>query len=196
VAVPSASRVLITKTAITVGALGFLALHLLAPSVRVDPTAVGLMVLAALPWLSSVLKSAELPGLGKVEFHDLKQAGDKVTAEAPPENSSKPLPQPSYLAVAEHDPNLALAGLRIEIEKRLREMARRRGMPERRSVAALLGDFEVARIIDPVVGSGLRDLLDATNKAMHGASVEADASAWALTAGPKILAALDLHLQQ
>jgi hypothetical protein len=86
-----------------------------------------------MPWLGSILRSLELSGGWKVEYNDLK----KVEADAqsagllavPAEKTELP----AYAAIAEQDPNLALAGLRIEIEKRLRRLATNAGIDSARA---------------------------------------------------------------
>jgi len=99
--------------------------HLIWPSLAIDGITLTLIVVAVIPWLAPLFKSLELPGGWKIEFKDLAKA--KVEADAAgllasstEVNVTKEYP---FQIVAEDDPNLALAGLRIEIEKRLRELA-------------------------------------------------------------------------
>ena len=79
--------------------------------------------MAILPWLGFIFKSVELPGGLKVEYPALEKASEDAAKVgllgAPRKREESP-----YLAIAEQDPNLALAGLRVEIERRLREIAK------------------------------------------------------------------------
>lgn len=60
-------RVLIT----IIGVL-LIAAHLIWPGAKIDAITLGLVVLACLPWLSSIIKSIEIPGVGKLELQEIK----------------------------------------------------------------------------------------------------------------------------
>lgn len=71
--VPCESRrtrhTLATKVTVTVVALIVFGLHITLPNdAKLDAVALGLMGLAALPWLSSLIDSAEFPGGWKIQF--------------------------------------------------------------------------------------------------------------------------------
>ncbi len=96
------------------------------------------------------------------------------------------------MSVAQEDPNLALAGLRIEIERRLGAIARARGLDDRRSsVGQLLRQLASVGAISQAEVSVLNDLVIVLNRAVHGAEVEPRAAQWATEIGPSLLAALD-----
>jgi len=65
------------RVVITIGALIFIAVHLTWPKLGIDNIAIALLVIALVPWLSSIFKSIEVTGLGKVEF--LQQAVERLT---------------------------------------------------------------------------------------------------------------------
>jgi hypothetical protein len=97
-----------------------------------------------------------------------------------------------YVAIAEQDPNLALAGLRIEIERRLREIARKKGLQaERLGIGQLLQLLRRSNAISGQEDSVLSDLIGLLNKAVHGAEVDYRAAQWAIDIGPRLLSALD-----
>jgi hypothetical protein len=50
------------RVAITAAALGLFVAQLLWPGARLEATSLGLLALAVIPWLSSILESAKLPG--------------------------------------------------------------------------------------------------------------------------------------
>ncbi|MGE5112918.1 MAG: hypothetical protein ACM3JB_18790 [Acidobacteriaceae bacterium] len=81
---PVSKRVLSILVSST--ALAVMAAHLVWPSVRIDAITLGLLILAAVPWLAPLFKSIELPGGWKVEFQELKREiarkGEEVTALA------------------------------------------------------------------------------------------------------------------
>jgi len=60
------------KIGLTVLFIALLAAHTTWPKIPSDSLAVVLFVLAVLPWLDSLVKSAELPGGWKIEFRELK----------------------------------------------------------------------------------------------------------------------------
>ena len=185
------------KTAITVGALLVFAIRLVFPSLPIDAISLGLLVIAVLPWLSSLIKSAELPGLGKIEFQDVKSAVDKIEsieASGPADSSSEN--QASYLAIAEQNPSLALVGLRIEIEKRLRALSEKAGIPKSRPLTQLTHDLAERNLLTQRSVGGLLDLITLGNQAAHGVEVSEDAAYSAVEFGPEILRTLDSKLKR
>src|SRR5437867_8359216 len=109
---------------ITVGALGLAAVHAIWPDLKVDATTIALVVIAMLPWLGLIFESISFPGGGGVKYRDLVRVEREAVAVGLLEPA--PAPEALYAAIVHEDPNLALAGLRIEIEKRLRAIARAR----------------------------------------------------------------------
>lgn len=61
------------KLLISLCALGVLLVRIIVPTLNIDSIALGLLVVAALPWFADLLDSAELPGGWKIAFKDLKQ---------------------------------------------------------------------------------------------------------------------------
>jgi hypothetical protein len=189
------------KAVISLVAVAAIAVRIAFPDIRIDLVTLGLMIVAILPWLSELIESAKFPGGWEVKFRDLREAGEKVTSssEPSPTPSHQPppaaQPEPSYVSVADQDPNLALVGLRIEIEQRIRQLSQRHDLPMNRvSLAKLIRELTRREVIPYGVASGLEDLVTAGNQAAHGASVDPRIADWAITTGPEILAALDALL--
>ena len=165
--------------------------HIFLPDVKIDAITLALLLVAILPWLGFIFKSVELPGGLKVEYPALEKASEDAAKvgllAAPRKREESP-----YLAIAEQDPNLALAGLRIEIERRLREIAKRRGLEgERLGVGQLLQLLRTHDAISKQEDAVLSDLIRLLNKAVHGAEVDSRATQWAIDVGPRLLSALD-----
>ena len=104
---------------VTFGALLVALIHLLWPTLAIDAITLVLIMLAVVPWLAPVFKSLEFPGGWKFEFQELQDAAARAQAAgllagSPPQPAAQNLMRFAYM-----DPNLALAWLRIEIEKRL-----------------------------------------------------------------------------
>jgi hypothetical protein len=184
------------KIVISAAAISVIIVRIWKPDLKIDAITFGLIVVAILPWLSELIESAKFPGGWEVKFRDLREAGEKVTGSVPSltseATSSVPL---SFVAIAEHDPNLALVGLRIEIEKRLREYATKYGINERQPLSRLLIELAQREVLPQETVGGLKELIYAGNSAAHGAYVQAGVAEWAIDFGPKILAALDSQLK-
>jgi hypothetical protein len=182
------------KGVISLAAVCVIVIRILFPDLKIDAITFGLIVVAVLPWLSELIDTAKFPGGWEVKFRDLRDAGAKVTSNSPPPSEPE-VPKPSFAIIAEHDPNLALVGLRIEIEKRLREYARIHGLDERRGLSQLLAELSRREVLPQDTIGGLKELIYAGNSAAHGARVQEGVAEWAMDAGPQILASLDQQLK-
>lgn len=69
------------RIAISAGALVLLAVQLLWPHAQLDTTALGLLAVAVLPWLSSLLESARLPGGLELKFREVEREQKRQRAE-------------------------------------------------------------------------------------------------------------------
>jgi len=133
----------------------------------VSAISLGLLIVAAAvlsPWwrhVPTIIKSAELPGGLKVEFRDdlqnateeAQQAG--LLSEPQPEKEKQPI----YEMIYNDDPTLSLAGLRIAIERRLRDLAKIAGISEAGPLSRLATNLEGAQVLTREQASALRDLL-------------------------------------
>jgi hypothetical protein len=165
----------------------------------ISAISLGLLVLAVAvltPWwrqVPSLIKSAELPGGLKVEFRDdlrsatqeAQQAG--LLSEPQPEKKEQPI----YELIYNDDPTLSLAGLRIAIERRLRDLAKIAGVSQAAPLSRLATNLESAQVLTHEQAGALRDLLPLLNKALHSEEYSKEAADWAITFGPKLLAGLD-----
>jgi len=170
--------------------------HLLWPSLAIDAITLTLLAIALVPWLAPLFKSLELPGGWKVEFQEqLRQTierAEQVGLLAPPAAPAAPPIEYSFLRLADEDPNLALAGLRIEIEKRLVALAEKHGIEVRgRGLGQLLRLLSDRSILGQQERSILSDLTGLLNSAVHGASVDQKTAEWAMEIGPRLLHPLD-----
>jgi len=173
--------------------------HAYCPTITIDGITVTLLAIAAIPWLTPLFKSLELPGGIKVEFQELvaimkkAEVAGLISTTQVQGGASRHVY--AFEAVAGNDPNLALAGLRIEIESRLRELAQRKGIPSAtKSIRQLTQDLIAVGVLGREEVSAINDLLPLLNRAVHGATVDERASQWALDFGPKILSALEERL--
>ena len=137
--------------------------------------------------------SIELPGGIKVEFKDLKNAEAKakkagLIKETPLRHEAKY----SFLIVASIDPNLALAGLRIEIEKSLIQICERYNIPTGKlGIGHLMRILVDKQIINQEENAALLDMVATLNRAAHGHGYDERIGDWAIEFGPKLLESLN-----
>jgi hypothetical protein len=188
----------ITRLKLTVSTIALICiiLRLIWPSLNIDAVTFGLLLVAILPWLSSLIESAKFPGGWEVKFRDIQSAGAKVTSILTPSIAQNSLPKPAFLSVADLDPNLALVGLRIEIETRLRKLTAKHGIRDERSLMRMFNELLRTGVLNDASMSGLQELVMAGNQAAHGASVEKSVAQWAVDYGPEVLAALDQKINE
>jgi hypothetical protein len=200
--------------------VGLAVLHHFVTSV--DAISLALVVLALALFLAPWLESLEIPGLIKIGYRDVSEAGKKITSGAPTVapaaadaatgvgSSRENLDAASvanlgtqWALASISDPNLSLVALRIEIEKRLRRLGSEVGITDERlplpEVVRRLGRRGEGRgrtLLNDDMVSGLLDLISLGNKAAHGARVDQAAADWASTVGPAILEQLDNLVDQ
>lgn len=171
-------------------ALVLLIIHLAWPALKVDAITVTLLILAGVPWLAPLVSSAKFPGGWEITFRDVADAGSKIER---PESTQEDAPDASSrLDLApDQDANLALVRLRIELERRLRDLAGHHGVLKLRSLHNLVGELTAKGILSTSAGTGLTELIHAGNRAAHGAAIEPAVADWARDFAPGILAELD-----
>lgn len=185
------------QIAISLVALTTLIVHLVWPDLAIDGITVTLILLAVLPWLAPLFKSVELPGGWKIEFKDLEKATDKADKAGllADKSQTSTKPEYSFLLVADEDPNLALAGLRIELEKRLMQLAESHNLlgqlGGRGGVGPLLRVLDHSGVLSSNEAATLQELTRLLNSAVHGADVDKSAVDWAIEIGPRLLQGLD-----
>lgn len=189
------SQLIWLKSLISIVAMIFLIVHTARPGIAFDYISLGLLIIAVLPWLTSLIESAKFPGGWEVKFRDIKEAGEKITSNEP-EPSTTEIPAPSFTSVAQEDPNLAIVGLRIEIEKRILELADKYQIKRQRSLSRMSNELRVREILDADEMYGLQELIHAGNQAAHGARVESKVADWAIKYGPIVLGILDRKISE
>ena len=181
---------------VTLGALAIALAHIVFPRLAIDAVALVLIVVAVVPWLAPLFKSVQIPGGWKVEFQELQdvaaKAGDAgLLSHAPPAVET----EYAFQSVADRDPNLALAGLRIELEKRLVRLAEANGIGTAlQGMGRLLHSLASRGILSEDEESVLSDLVHLLNAAVHGASVDPRATEWAMDVGPLLIQSFEEKL--
>lgn len=89
------------------------------------------------------------------------------------------------------DPSLALAGWRLDLEQRLRNIARGRRIDNQGDVNKLIRRLVERGVIQSDAARGLEQLLDLATRAIHGERVEPSVVNVLRTSGAEILSQLD-----
>ena len=189
----------ILRQVVTLCAIVLAIVHLIWPNIAIDAITLALVAIAILPWLAPLFKSLELPGGWKVEFQELQKAASRADTAgllaAEPSRSDETF---SFQSISKRDPNLALAGLRIEIETRLSQLAEVSAVEQRKpmGVGQLLRALTQREVLTNEEGSILSDMVNMLNAAVHGATVDRKSSDWAINIGPRLLASLDERIEE
>ena len=186
------------QISITIASIAIAAVHMIWPDLKIDAVTLTLVIVAVVPWLAPLFKSLELPGGLKFEFQELERVKQEIKAAGlidgtPPEKASSY----TFLDVAESNPELALAGLRIELEKSLRTLAEQQGLASERyrGVGFLMRDLHQKQVISDQEKAALADMIGTLNKAVHGQDLDHRATQWVIDIGPQILDSLNARLK-
>lgn len=195
-----------TQISISIFAIIVGLIHLICPDLKIDAIFITMIIVAIIPWLEPLLKSVELPGGLKVEFHDLKKIEDeaKKAGLIKPELESfeKDMTNNGYhetytfIQIAENNQELALVGFRIEVEKRLRSLADKYSIESNKfSITSLIEALDRKEIITNAEAKSLKDIIKTLNHAAHGMDYDERNAHWVIENGPKILESLDEKLE-
>jgi hypothetical protein len=182
------------QVGITILAVIVIVIHVIWPTLAVDSITLALIILAILPWIAPLFKSLEFPGGWKIEFQELQKAENKADKAGllAPASTIDITPKYSFQVIADNDPNLALAGLRIEIEKRLQSIAESKNISvKNQGVSSLMRILSKEGALSQQEYSVLSDMVGMLNSAVHGATVDKRAVEWAMETGPRLLKSLD-----
>lgn len=189
------------QISITLAALFIAIAHVIWPTLKIDSITLTLIIIAIAPWLAPLIKSLELPGGLKFEFKELERV-EKVAKAAgliddKPAHTNKDY---SFLEIAETNPSLALAGLRIELEKSLKkldELNRKDGvaMSTRSSISMMMNGLYQKRAITNQERAALADIIGVLNKAVHGEELDYRATQWVINIGPQILDSINKKIE-
>lgn len=171
-------------------------IHMLHPEMMIDAITIALIIISIFPWFFPHLKTLEFSGV-KVEFRDLVKAGEKVEMAGLVAKEGKKRDSDIDPLLNINDPNLALAWVRIEIEKKLRKIASASGLDvERMSISRILRVLGSENIFSNEQINSILELTQVLNNAVHGVDVDYRAATWAIDTGQMIIKALDERLNQ
>ena len=186
------------KPIISIVASAGIIIHMIWPNLKIDSITISLLIVAILPWLSMLFEDLEIPGGWKVKFKD-KEGIAKRALESGIVSSSDVVNSEMYTfqIIADKDKNLALAGLRIEIEKILIELAKIAGLETKmQGVGKLLQMLSEKNMIGLEEKSVLNDMIVLLNDAVHGKRIDHDSFIWAMDYGVRILNTLEQRFKE
>lgn len=154
-----------------------------------SPIAAGALAIAVVPWVVGLIERISAPGGFEVVFSKAERQLDASNATPDEEDIE------AFKYFEGTDPNYAIALLRVQVERRLRLIAEEvmlgpdpRGRP--RTIRSLADALAQQGAIPKEAVSLLNDLIPVMNEAVHGVALQSNATEFALSYGPKILAML------
>jgi len=162
---------------------------------------VALLGIAVSPWLFSLerlhryIKTVELPGGLKLALRDASLEAENIELEQPTES----LEIEVFLETIQQNPNLTLVGIRLELERLLRQYARKVQIYEANKFV------NIRRIMETLLEAGhlkyqeyslLQDLWPTLNRAAHSEHVDTEAQAWAISAARPLINNLEARLSK
>lgn len=147
--------------------------------------AAGALAIAVVPWVLQFIEKISAPGGFEIVFAKVKQQLDDNETALEREDIE------AFEHFASDDPNLSIALLRVEIERRLRRLGEEHlseNQLKRKSLRALTEELQKSRIISNEAAALIRDLMPVMNEAVHGRPLRSDAADFAREYGPRVLA--------
>lgn len=156
---------------------------------KLSPIAAGALALAIVPWVLGIIERINAPGGFEIVFAKIESQLDASKTTPDVEDID------AFKYFEGNDPNLAIAMLRVQIERRLRQIAEEvmlapnpSGRP--RTLRSLSDELARLGAIPDEATVLLRDLMPVMNEAVHGVELQSSASEFAQSYGPKILSML------
>jgi len=183
--------------------------HVIYPKLAIDSITISLLVLLIVVWFFPWVKAFKFPG-GEIQMRDVEKAQESLAKVDLPR---RPQPPTNLTITAidgvelgklslrdqllEGDPNLALASLRIEIERRLRELATKRGIFVQKiaGVTQVIQALRERGDLDPKLASSLLEIIALCNRAVHGAKVDTEVARSTVALGEELLSVLNNLIQ-
>ena len=165
-------------------------IHAIFPQFLIDTITIALVVILIVPWILPYVSTLKLPGgtevIFKEEVQRLERLSEKSEITKVEVDHLTPISEvePTRWDLFKFDPNLALASLRIDIEKILREISSQKNLPvERTPLRIILTNLHLKEIIGHSEFETLNLIIDICNKAVHAENVDASTASRILDIG-------------
>lgn len=172
-----------------------------------DKGTVGLIAATGLPWVLPKLielfgvKELHLPGGVKMSFESKINTATQVLETTPllenkSQNSIKGVP--FFEQLLDQDHNIAVVAARIEIERKLREMATANQIHFDRpiSVRGLTQKLNKENLLSHSEAAGLADIISTMNEAAHGTEIGVNAARKTIELSKSIVEGLERRLNK
>ena len=161
----------------------------------------GMLAMAALSAISRYLDGVSNAPLIKISFNETqtRQALDDIINVAYDQENQRNLRpkiqlwEPTSDSLKDEDPALALAKLRIDLERELRRIAYENKIaidPRKASIGYLLDTLVHREVLHDRVVAAIRDVLPVCNMAIHGGEVTTEVASSVLNLGEDLLRVL------
>lgn len=184
----------------------FLFIHTFLPSTTVDTTSLGLLALLIFIWILPFTSAIKLPGNIEIDLNTesvakAKRDVDNVTRSMAAQGTriiGAPTPiheQPIWKALLRSDVTVALAGLRLEIEMNVRQLAQAAQLPSEersQSLTNLMTSLQTRQILTPGEADAVSSVVTVCNQAVHAERVSPEATQVATDLGDTVLGLLQL----
>ena len=161
---------LLFRLLISVLFLVLFALKVFLRVVEIDFIDLSILVLAFLPWIIDHVASLEINGVGKVELINKKERDnlEQYAEDGKEKNNEKETPEYSFSNLRYVDTKLGLAGMRIEIEKTLKDIASHNQLNIQNPTIKKLTDVLFQhQLISSKERAVIFDLVGILNRAVH-----------------------------
>lgn len=162
---------------------------------------VTLLGIAVAPWVFSFerihqyVDKIELPGGTKVALRHASEEAEAIELEP----SGKTSDVDAFLETIEENPNLTLAGIRIELERRLRLLANLMNIQKSNSHTSARRLQQSLLNVNGITKqeySLLADLWPILNRAVHAQNIDAESQHWAISAARPLINNLDARIDK
>lgn len=171
-------------------------LHAVFPQFAIDMVTVALIVILIFPWLLPYIANIKLPGGIEITTREVEQLERAASKLVPLRRRARRTTEQRLYLLFNEDPNLALAYLRMEIEKRLREIALKRRLDvEMHPLSYLLRNLLTQKIIDREEFDALQTVIRICNKAVHSEKVNPEIAFKIIDIGIRLLNYLDSKVE-
>lgn len=169
------------KYLITLFCLILIIIHAIFPEYAIDTITIALIIIILFPSLIPYLESLKLPGGTEIYFREEVKRLEELSEKSPELSGSvelriKEIPdeiEPTRQDLLRVDPNLALASLRIDIERKVKQISKQKDIfTNRKSLGAILKKLYTNEIIGSSEYDTLLSVINICNKAVHAERVD------------------------
>ena len=171
------------------------------PKLTVDYISVMLLILMGVPWALPLLQHLELPGGIKMDFKAQIDAIQKL-AEEQGIIESEPIQADSigqgllsYELLLKEDPNLALAAVRLDLERELRAAGSNEEHIRYTGIGRILDLLRAKQQISHGEYTLIKDILPLLNQGVHGLPIDTMSAERVISIGKNLINNLKVTLE-